>query len=92
MEVEISSVSEKGQVVIPSSIRKKLNISPKDQIIWLSEDDSIKVQKLNKKLIASATFDQEWEPLRNAVKKAGFNRSDLAKEITAARKHEKVRS
>ena len=92
MDLEISPVSEKGQVVIPSSIRKKLNISSKDQIIWFSEDDVIKVQKLNKKLIASATFDQEWEPLRNALKRTGFGRSDLAREIAAARKNEKVRS
>ena len=87
MEVEISPVSEKGQVVIPSSIRKKLDITSKDQLIWLSEDDSsIRVKKLNKKLVAAASFDKEWEPLRKIIKKEGFSRGDLSKEIAAARK------
>jgi AbrB family looped-hinge helix DNA binding protein len=36
-------VTARGQVSIPSPIRKKFNIKPESQIIWLTEGNTIRV-------------------------------------------------
>jgi AbrB family looped-hinge helix DNA binding protein len=58
--VENAKVSSKGQIVIPASIRKALNIQSGDQVEWtLSSDGKLSVIK--------APSAQEWSDLLDAV-------------------------
>jgi AbrB family looped-hinge helix DNA binding protein len=43
-----STVSTRGQVSIPSELRKKYNIEPETQIEWIEEGNAIKVIPLPK--------------------------------------------
>ena len=40
-EPEVTTISEKGQVVIPQSIRKQLKIKPKNKFLVYGKDDTI---------------------------------------------------
>lgn len=43
-----TTVSTRGQVSIPSELRKKFNIEPETQLEWIEEDNAIKVIPLPK--------------------------------------------
>ena len=47
MEIEITRISEKGQVVIPNSIRKNMKIKRSDQFIVFGKDNTIILKKVN---------------------------------------------
>lgn len=43
-----SSVSPKGQITLPTEVRKALGIQPKDQVVIHIEDDTVKVRRLRR--------------------------------------------
>ena len=85
MEVEMTRISEKGQVVIPSSLRNRMKIKKSDQFLVFGEGNTIILKKIEKPAIRK-TFDEVAKPLRNAAKKSGFSRSDLDKLIEDVKK------
>lgn len=55
-EPEVTTVSEKGQVVIPQSIRKELGIKPKTKFLVYGRGDTIIMKKLE-----LPDLKKEWE-------------------------------
>lgn len=47
MEVEVTSIGERGQVVIPQDIRENMNISKGDKFIIVERGGMILLKKLN---------------------------------------------
>jgi AbrB family looped-hinge helix DNA binding protein len=45
-KVDITIVSEKGQVIIPQTIRKKLGIGPKTKLLIYGYRDAVIMKKL----------------------------------------------
>jgi len=85
MEVEIAKVSEKGQIVIPSLMRKEMSIKKSDQFLVFGEDGTIILKKIEKPSIAK-TFDEIANPIREAVKKSGITKKDVEMAVKEARK------
>ncbi|MBL7169973.1 MAG: AbrB/MazE/SpoVT family DNA-binding domain-containing protein [Candidatus Aenigmarchaeota archaeon] len=88
MEVEITRISPKGQVVIPSRIRRDLDIEPADKFLVFGEKDIIVFKKIEKPTFEK-TFKEISEPLQKVVKRRGFKRKDLDKLIKDTRKRKK---
>lgn len=44
-KIEIVKVSQKGEITIPNTIRKQLNIVPGDELIISSDNSQIQIQK-----------------------------------------------
>ena len=86
MEVEIAKVSEKGQIVIPSLLRKEMGVKKSDQFLVFGEDGTIILKKIEKLLIKK-TFDEIAAPIRKAVKEAGITKKDLENAIKAIRQN-----
>jgi len=86
MEVELTRVSEKGQVVIPSSLRKVMKIHKADQFLVFGEGNTIVLKKVEKPAFKKS-FDEIAKPIREAVKKTGLSRKDLAKAIKEVREN-----
>ena len=84
MEVELTRISEKGQVVIPSSLRKEMKIEKSDQFLIFGEDNTIILKKIEKPAIKK-TFDEIAKPLQKAAKQMGLQKKDLVKAIKDAR-------
>lgn len=49
--MEISKITTKGQITIPVSIRKELNLNPGDKLIFVKEGDGYIIMKASDKII-----------------------------------------
>ena len=84
MEVELTRVSEKGQVVIPSSLRRVMKIEKSDQFLVFGEGDTIVLKKIEKPAFKKS-FEQIAKPLQKAAKQVGLTRKDLENAIRDVR-------
>ena len=82
-EPEVTTMSEKGQVVIPQSIRKELGIKPKTKFLVYGRGDTVIMKKLE-----LPDLKKEWEDIFKLMDKKELKMSDkeVQKEITDARK------
>ncbi len=82
-EPEITTVSEKGQVVIPQSIRKELGIKPKTKFLVYGRGDTVIMKKLE-----LPDLEKEWADIFRLMDKKGLKISEkeIQKEIDQARK------
>lgn len=86
MEVELTKMSPKGQVVIPSSVRKEVNAKPTDKFLVFGEDDMIVFRKIRAPEFRKS-FAQLTAPLKKEAKKSGIKRKDVGKWVSKARKN-----
>ncbi len=84
MNVELIKISQKGQVVIPNSLRTEMNIKKSDKFIIFGKDDTIILKKIEKDAFIKR-FDEIAIPLQKSVLKLGISKSDLKNEIRAVR-------
>jgi len=82
-ELEVTTMSEKGQVVIPQSIRKELGIKPKTKFLVYGRGDTVIMKKLE-----LPDLKKEWEDIFKLMDKKELKISDkeIEKEIAEARK------
>ena len=87
-EAEVTTISEKGQVVIPRSIRKELGIKPKTKFLVYGKGDTVIMKRLN-----LPDMKKEWEDLFKMMDKKEVKLSDeeIQEEIVAARKEKSKR-
>jgi len=81
--VNITKISSKGQVVIPSEIREKMNLEVGNLLIISDSDDSICMKKIELPKIKS--WKEATKPFREAAKKSNFTNDDLKKLIEESR-------
>ncbi|MBS3122150.1 AbrB/MazE/SpoVT family DNA-binding domain-containing protein [Candidatus Woesearchaeota archaeon] len=84
MQVELTRISEKGQVVIPSSLRKEMGIKKSDQFMIFGETGTLILKKIETQAIKK-TFDEIAKPLQQAVKQVGLTRAEVRKAIKDVR-------
>ena len=77
--VNITKISSKGQVVIPSEIREKMNLEEGNLLIISDSDGSICMKKIELPKIKS--WKKATKPFRDAAKKSNFSNDDLKKLI-----------
>ena len=87
-EAEVTTISEKGQVVIPRSIRKELGIKPKTKFLVYGKGDIVIMKRLN-----LPDMKKEWEDLFKMMDKKELKLFDeeIQEEIVAARKEKNKR-
>ena len=81
--VNITKVSSKGQIVIPSEIREKMNLEEGNLLIVSDSDDIIQLKKLEMTKVKS--WEEATKPFKDAAKKSGFSKEDLKKLILESR-------
>lgn len=81
--VNITKMSSKGQVVIPSEIREKMSLEEGNLLIISDTDDSICMKKIELPKIKS--WKETTKPFREAAKKSNFSKDDLKKLIEESR-------
>jgi AbrB family looped-hinge helix DNA binding protein len=82
-EPEVTTISEKGQVVIPQSIRKKLGIKPKTKFLVYGRGDTVIMKKLE-----LPDLKKQWEDIFKLLdkKKLKFSDKEIQKEIAVTKK------
>jgi AbrB family looped-hinge helix DNA binding protein len=87
-EADVTTISEKGQVVIPRSIRKELGIKPKTKFLVYGKGDTVIMKRLN-----LPDMKKEWEDIFKMMDKKELKLSDeeIQEEIVVARKEKSKR-
>jgi AbrB family looped-hinge helix DNA binding protein len=82
-EPEVTTMSEKGQVVIPQSIRKELGIKPKTKFLVYGRGDTVIMKKLE-----LPDLKKEWDTIFKVMDKKQLKLSDeeIQEEVANARK------
>ncbi len=82
-EPQVTTISEKGQVVIPQLIRKQLKIKPKNKFLVYGKGDTIILKK-----IELPDIKKEWDNIFELMDKKGLKISDkeIEEEIRQVRK------
>lgn len=82
MEVAITKISQNGQVVIPSEIRKDAGIKPSTKFIVFNEDGNIMLKQIKKEalrndiMLIDSIRRSEKDITRGRVTKADTSMSD----------------
>lgn len=91
-EHDLTSLSEKGQVVIPAAIRTKLNLKPKTKLLVYSCEDAVILKKME-----IPDFTEEIEAMYKRVqektsKYGGLTQEEVEEEIQEYRKEKAKKS
>ena len=62
--IEMGKISSRGQIAIPSDIRKQLGLDEGTKVLFFAEDDTLLMKKVNTESFAELT-----KPFRDAKKK-----------------------
>jgi AbrB family looped-hinge helix DNA binding protein len=76
-------MSSKGQIVIPESIRKRLNLKKGAQFVVVGEDDVVILKAISAPTMDA--FDALIMRARQQAKLAGLKRADISKAVSQAR-------
>lgn len=83
MTMDVTSVSSKGQVVIPTKIRQRLGIVEGSKLVILTDGENVLLKPiLSPKWQAFEALVKESQAL---ARKAGLKKADLAKALRAVR-------
>ena len=77
--VEIGTISARGQVAIPSSMRDKLHLMEGEKVLFVLEDGFLVLKK-----VSDLSWDEITKPLREAKKK--ISERDIPKLVHKLRK------
>jgi len=82
-EPQVTTISEKGQIVIPQSIRKELGIKPKTKFLVYGKGDTVIMKKLE-----LPDMKKEWNEIFKVMDKKNlkFSESEIQKEVAETRK------
>ncbi len=78
-------MSSKGQVVIPETIRKQLNLKAGTQFVVVGDDDVVILKAITPPSMDE--FEMLIQQARKTAKTVGLKKSDIAKAIAQARAH-----
>ena len=82
-ELEITTISQKGQVVIPQSLRKEMRIKPKTKFLVFGSGDTVIMKRLD-----LPDLKREWRDIFEMMdrKRLRFSKREILAEIQASRK------
>lgn len=83
MQVEVASMSSKGQVVIPGCIRKQLGIEAGTKLMVMTDGENVLMKPVVPPPLE--TFRQLAEESRQAAEQAGLTRADVTEAIAEVR-------
>jgi len=88
MDIEITKMTSKGQVVIPQNVRKDKDLKEGERFLVYDIDDSIVLKRI-KDLEKSKNideFEEAFASMWKTAKSRGLTKKDADKEIKAYRK------
>ena len=89
MITEVTSVSSKGQVVLPKSVREVMALNPGSKLIVISDGSNIFLKPISTPDLSE--FDSLMEESKNWAKSVGMKKSEIGDAIKAVRKGKKAK-
>ena len=78
---EMGSISSRGQIAIPSEIRKEMGLEEGTKVLFLLENNTLVMKKVTKE-----TFAEITKPLKEAAQKSGLKESEVNDIVHKSRK------
>lgn len=78
---EIGSISSRGQVAIPSDIRKSMGLEEGTKVLFVLEDDTLIMKK-----VTSETFANITKSLKEEAQRVGLKETEAVNFVHKARK------
>ncbi len=88
MNTQILTVSSKGQISLPVSIRKLLSIDAGDKLVAYTSGDVIMLKTL--KLPSAEEFESSLDEAQKWAKSVGYNENDVDDIVKSVRKKKRV--
>lgn len=88
MNMEILTVSTKGQISLPFSIRKRLSIDTGDKLAAYTSGDIIMLKTL--KLPSTVEFEASLDEAQKWAASVGYEESDVNDIIKSVRKNKRI--
>jgi len=88
MSTQILTVSSKGQISLPVSIRKRLSIDTGDKLVAYTSGDVIMLKTL--KLPSAEEFEDSLDEAQKWAMSVGYNENDVDDIIESVRKKKQV--
>ena len=82
--IEITSISSRGQIVIPQGLRNKMRIREGEKFVVIGEDNTIVLKKLE--MPSFSGVDKLLRKTRDFAKKNGLKPSDVEEAVKHTRK------
>ena len=82
--IEITSVSSRGQIVIPQNLRNRLKIKEGQKFVVVGENNTIVLKRLEASSFEG--FDKLLSKTRDFVKKSGLKEEEVEQSIRNTRK------
>ena len=82
-KLEVTSLSSRGQIVIPQGVRDRLHLHEGEKFVIIGEDDTIILKKLE--VPSFKGFDKLLKKTRDFAKKRGLKPSDVDEAIKKVR-------
>ncbi len=70
--IEMGTISSRGQVAIPTDIRKEMDLKEGEKVLFMLENDTLLIKK-----VTMQSFTQLTKPLKEAAKRAGLKEEDV---------------
>ncbi len=70
--IEIGKISARGQIAIPTDIRKEMNLHEGEKVLFILEHETLMIKKMTANTFAAIT-----KSLKQAVQKVGMKESDV---------------
>lgn len=82
-KIEVTSISSRGQVVIPQVIREQLNIHEGEKFVVIGQDDTIVLKKLE--MPSFKGFDRLLKKTREFAKSKKIKPEDIEEAVKRTR-------
>ena len=83
-DVDIVTVSSRGQVSIPADIRHELGLNKGSKLLVVSKGDNILLKKIDKSVV-DQSFEEILAPMWGQAEKAGLDTTDAEELVDRAR-------
>lgn len=83
-KIEITSMSSRGQVVIPLDVREQLGLKEGEKFIVVGEDDTVILKKIT--MPSFKNFDKLLQKTQQFAKNKKITKSDVENAIKRARR------
>lgn len=83
---DITTVSSKGQIVVPSRIRDELNLKSGEKLIMIADDGNIMLKRISNK--TQQNFKDMTKKIKERAKKIRLNKKDIEQAIESVRHNE----
>ncbi|MFB6292314.1 MAG: AbrB/MazE/SpoVT family DNA-binding domain-containing protein [Candidatus Nanohaloarchaea archaeon] len=84
-EVDVVTVSSRGQVSIPAEIRRKIGLEGGEKLLVVSQDDNILLKKVDESFVEKSVEDI-LKPMQEEAEEAGLSEEDAEDIIDEHRK------